>query len=75
MLDKLSARAARERLDKRRLQAEIDTHRLYLLTSFQARCSAGELWHMRLYVSASIRMPRQALHAWQCRAPHDLTLN
>ena len=42
VLDKLTARAVRERLDKRRLQAEIDTHRLYLLTTFRDRLAAGE---------------------------------
>lgn len=41
LLDKLTARAVREQLDKRRLQAEIDTHRLYLLTSSHARRAAG----------------------------------
>ena len=42
VLDKLTARAVRERLDKRRLQAEIDTHRLYLLTTFRDRLAVGE---------------------------------
>lgn len=32
-VDKLTARAVREKLDRRRLQAELDTHRLYLLTT------------------------------------------
>ena len=42
VLDTLTARAVRERLDKRRLQAEIDIHRLYLLTAFRERFAAGE---------------------------------
>jgi hypothetical protein len=45
VLDTLTARAVRERLDKRRLQAEIDIHRLYLLTAFRERLVAGERHH------------------------------
>ncbi|GAB4813076.1 hypothetical protein N2152v2_000122 [Parachlorella kessleri] len=37
LLDALSARAILQRLDKRKLQHELDTHRLFLLTSYHAQ--------------------------------------
>ena len=36
-VDKLTARAVREQLDRRRLQSELDTHRLFLLTTHHRR--------------------------------------
>ena len=41
LLDTLTARAIRTRLDRRRLQDELDIHRLYLLTSLHARRTTG----------------------------------
>jgi hypothetical protein len=37
VVDRLTTRAITEQLDRRRLQAEIDTHRLFLLTAFYER--------------------------------------
>jgi hypothetical protein len=45
LLDHWSLTAISQRLDKRRLQEELDTHRLFLLTAHRSRCggSAGAL--------------------------------
>jgi len=42
VLDKWSIKAINRRLDKRKLQQEIDIHRLFLLTTFRQRCLSGE---------------------------------
>ena len=37
ILDALSLKAVRHRIDKRKLQEELDLHRLYLIISYQDR--------------------------------------
>ena len=37
ILDALSLKAVRHRLDKRKLQEELDLHRLYLITAYHDR--------------------------------------
>ena len=41
LLDRLSVKAIFNRLDKRKLQNEIDTHKLFLVTSHHDRLAAG----------------------------------
>lgn len=41
LLDRLSVKAIFNRLDKRKLQHELDTHRLFLVTSHRDRLAAG----------------------------------
>lgn len=41
LVDRLSVKAIFNRLDKRKLQNELDTHRLYLVTSHFDRLKAG----------------------------------
>jgi hypothetical protein len=41
VLDGWSSLGMRQRLDKRKLQAELDTHRLFLLTSHYAHVTSG----------------------------------
>lgn len=41
VVDRLTARAITEQLDRRRLQAEIDSHRLFMLTTFHDRRTAN----------------------------------
>ena len=41
VLDNLSIKAIGNRLDKRRLQHELDLHKLYLLTEYHSRRSSG----------------------------------
>ena len=41
LVDRLSVKAIFNRFDKRKLQNELDTHRLYLLTSHFDRLAAG----------------------------------
>ena len=41
VLDGWSSLGIRQRLDKRKLQAELDTHRLFLLTSHYAHVTSG----------------------------------
>lgn len=42
LVDRLSVRAIFNRLDKRKLQYELDTHRLYLITSHFDRLHTGD---------------------------------
>ena len=41
LVDRLSVKAIFNRLDKRKLQNELDVHRLYLITSHFDRLAAG----------------------------------
>lgn len=47
MLKSFSWKAIAQNFDKRRLQHDIDTHRLFLLTEYHAKLGAGDLHDIR----------------------------
>ncbi|KAK9790327.1 hypothetical protein WJX73_009725 [Symbiochloris irregularis] len=69
LLDRLTLRAVRERLDRRKLQQEMDVHRLFLLTSHHEAASAGRNPDIEAITSAADDM---AFEGMQTAVAHHL---